>query len=258
MARRRSKKDSNRPGWLAGAVFAALMAIQLISDFKARHPLGFWLAAVGLLVVLVLCVWWWLRAQQRAADRQAEMDRNMMVIDAMTGTEFEHCVARLMRRCGFRRVKVSGGAGDLGADIIGYLPDGRRVVVQCKRFTGTVNSPHVQTFNGTARDVHRADVAMLVTSGGATGPARDLAKRLNIVLVDRDAFATWQLDEVPPIPGWKCEPPEPAANAVAAPAALPPQTIPAQATPAPPATATPSAPAPPAAAPEEPWWASEV
>ena len=236
MARRGSKKGGGSRGWSAGgAVIALLVAVQTVLDFKAHHPVGFWLVVAAVVVVLVLCVWWWARVQQRAADRHAEMDRSMIGIDSMSGAEFEHYVARLMRRCGFRRVKVSGGAGDLGADIIGYLPDGRRVVVQCKRYRGQVNSPHVQTFNGTARDVHRADVAMLVTSGGATGPARDLAKRLRIVLVDRDALGRWLVDEVPPIPGWKCRPVDSAAPA----AAVPTQVIPSQATPAAPIAATP-------------------
>lgn len=55
----------------------------------------------------------------------------------------------------------------MGADVIGRSPCGRRVVVQCKRYKGNLSSPHVQRFAGTARDIHRADVALLVTTAWA-------------------------------------------------------------------------------------------
>ncbi|WP_420814689.1 restriction endonuclease [Kineococcus siccus] len=45
---------------------------------------------------------------------------------------FEQLVARLLRRDGWREVTVSGGAGDLGADVTARHPgDGSLLVVQC-------------------------------------------------------------------------------------------------------------------------------
>ncbi len=127
-----------------------------------------------------------------AGERQlAEHERTVAVTDHMTGAEFERYVARLMRASGYRGVTVSGGSGDMGADVIGRSPCGRRVVVQCKRYAGNLGSPHVQRFAGTARDIHRADVALLVTTGRPTAQAREVARHCRITLVDRPALARW-------------------------------------------------------------------
>ncbi|MEV7231677.1 restriction endonuclease [Polymorphospora sp. NPDC051019] len=105
-----------------------------------------------------------------------------------------------MRVSGFREVSVCGGANDMGADVIAYTPDGRRVVVQCKRYKGKLGSPDVQRFAGTARDVHRADVALLVTTGTPTRPAREVARHCRITLVDRPMLTEWAATQVAPIP----------------------------------------------------------
>ena len=88
-------------------------------------------------------------------------------------------------------MRVTGRSADLGADIIASTSDGRRVVVQCKRYAGSVGSPHVQRLNGTAWTIHGAEITMLVTTGRLTANARDLAGRCGIMLVDRDALAAW-------------------------------------------------------------------
>jgi restriction system protein len=123
--------------------------------------------------------------------RRYRVRRTISATDGMTGAQFEHYVAGLMRRTGFRAVRVTGRAADLGADIVASTADGRRVVVQCKRYAGNVGSPHVQRLNGTAWTIHGAQVTMLVTTGRITANARELAGRCGIVLVDRDALAAW-------------------------------------------------------------------
>jgi restriction system protein len=112
-------------------------------------------------------------------------------------------VARLMRASGFDRVRMSGGAGDMGADVVGYAADGRRVVVQCKRYSGKLGSPDVQRFAGTARAIHGADEALLVTTGVPSAQAVQVAQLCRITLVDRPALARWVASGTPPIPGWR-------------------------------------------------------
>ncbi|MET7302198.1 restriction endonuclease [Embleya sp. NPDC005575] len=114
-------------------------------------------------------------------------------VDAMTGTRFEEHVAQLCRRDACLDVEVSGGAGDLGADVVARLPDGRNLVIQCKRLgrTRAVGSPDMQRFVGTARPVHGADVAILVTNSRFTAPARRLARTQDIVTLDRRALGRW-------------------------------------------------------------------
>jgi restriction system protein len=69
-------------------------------------------------------------------------------------------------------------------------------VIQCKhRRNGArgsaVGTPDLQVLNGTARPVHGADVAVIVTNGRVTGPAVDFAKQQRLHVVDRQTLAVW-------------------------------------------------------------------
>lgn len=162
--------------------------------YTRRHP---WQVGLGALAVVAVAggVWYLVRRARRARRRGRRLGSG---IDTMTGPEFEQYVAGLMRRTGFRSVQVTGQAADLGADITATTPDGRRVVVQCKRYAGSVGSPHVQRLNGTAWTIHHAEVTMLVTTGRLTTHALQLAVRCGITVVDRPALATWISSNRPP------------------------------------------------------------
>lgn len=163
-------------GWRVLLVLVAVGAL-------ATHPavgVGTVLGA-GLVLFLV----------RRRVGGLRGIGHDISITDTMSGPDFERYVAALMSRSGFRRVRVSGGAGDMGADIIASCPDGRRVVVQCKRYRGKLRSPDVQRFAGTARAIHRADEALLVTTGVPTAQARDVARLCRIRIVDRAALARW-------------------------------------------------------------------
>lgn len=151
------------------------------------------LAAVAGAVALA----WW-RASRR---HRLARTRSIAVADRLTGAEFEHWVADLLRRSGFTHVVVSGGAGDLGADVVARAPDQRLVVVQCKRYAADrrVGSPEVQRFAGTARQLHGADIAAIVTTATFTRPAQTTAARLGIRLVDREMLARWAAEGLLPV-----------------------------------------------------------
>jgi restriction system protein len=165
----------------------AVALLSVIAEAVREHPAVATLVVVVLLGATAAAVYLREITRRRIADHE----RQVAVTDGMSGTQFEHFTARLMRASGFRRVRVVGGSGDMGADVFAYTADGRRVVVQCKRFTGKLSSPHVQRFAGTAREIHRAEVALLVTTGHPTTQARDVALRCRITLVDRAALARW-------------------------------------------------------------------
>ncbi|MFJ8545764.1 restriction endonuclease [Streptomyces sp. NPDC093586] len=113
--------------------------------------------------------------------------------DALTPEEFERAIADLCVRDGCAEVEVVGGAGDLGADVLAVAPDGRRLVIQCKRYgeDNKVGSEELQRFGGTCFTVHEADVAILVTTSDFTAPAADYADRCGIVCVDRRRLCAW-------------------------------------------------------------------
>ncbi|GAB2746269.1 restriction endonuclease [Streptomyces bullii] len=113
--------------------------------------------------------------------------------DALTPEEFEAAIAALCARDGCSAVEVVGGAGDLGADVVAVTPDGRRVVLQCKRYgdANRVGSQDLQRFGGTCFTVHEADVAVLVTTSDFTTPAVEYADQCGIVCVDRQTLLAW-------------------------------------------------------------------
>lgn len=129
----------------------------------------------------------------REQNRRMELERSMTAIDAMGWQDFEGYVAELCRRDGCTKVLVVGGSGDLAADILGYLPDGRRLVVQVKHYAPhrKVPSGDMQKFVGMAFAEHHADVALFVATCEYSGSARQLALKHHIVALNRDLFGSW-------------------------------------------------------------------
>lgn len=164
----------------------------LLAAVPASRPVLL-LAAAGTGVLLVRHR----RARQVATSQQARLEaiRSTEVdrYHAMAPGEFEDAIAYLCRRDGCRVAYRTGGAGDLGADVIATAPDGRRIVIQCKRYgpTTRVGSADLQRFGGTCYTVHRAQVAALVTTSGFTKPAADYARSMGIHLYDHHALAAW-------------------------------------------------------------------
>ncbi|MFF1723335.1 restriction endonuclease [Streptomyces sviceus] len=135
---------------------------------------------------------------RRALFAQGKESYSLGRIQEFDGKDFEVLVAWLTHRDGMRVIRKHGGTGDRGADVISETPDGRRVVVQCKQTSRaarqTVTSTNVQTFNGTARLEHKADIALMVTNGAFSEPARDFANDHAIHLIgatELERWATW-------------------------------------------------------------------
>jgi restriction system protein len=142
----------------------------------------------------------WLSHRQQQAGWEAVRAQGLRYalsqLDALHHTKFEEAVRDLMRRDGCQDAQRVGGGGDLGADVKATDPLGRRWVIQCKhRRNGArgsaVGTPDLQVLNGTARPVHGADVAVIVTNGRVTRPAVTFAKQQRLHVVDRQTLAVW-------------------------------------------------------------------
>lgn len=142
-------------------------------------------AAVGLLFTLEA------RRRGRSWAAQRAVDEHVGYVDQMTPLEVEQLVARLLAYDGCTDVHVAGGTGDQGADVTASSPSGLRIVVQVKHWRGKVGSPHLHQFNGTAWTIHRADVALFVTTSSFTRAATTFAEGHSIELVDRAGLAAW-------------------------------------------------------------------
>ncbi|MFH8682888.1 restriction endonuclease [Streptomyces lydicus] len=130
------------------------------------------------------------------APPPAHVDPRPVELDDYAGMDadaFEEAVAGLCERDGCREVQVVGGANDLGADVVAVAPDGRSLVIQCKRYCADnkVGSQDLQRFGGTCFTVHGADVAAVVTTSAFTDPARDYADRCGILCFDHDDLVGW-------------------------------------------------------------------
>ncbi len=105
-------------------------------------------------------------------------------LKSMSPREFEHTMAELLSRLGYKDVKVIGGSGDLAVDIIAKYKDDI-VVVQCKRYTSKkVGSPELQMFIGMMVTEYKASKGIYITTSSFTKDAIELARRHRIELWD--------------------------------------------------------------------------
>ncbi|WP_432152430.1 restriction endonuclease [Streptomyces sp. bgisy029] len=137
------------------------------------------------------------RAEQRSAPPEAAHPVDYAQLDPYA---FEEAVAELCRRDGCADAEVVGGAGDLGADVVGTTPDGRRLVVQCKRYgaDNRAGSQDLQRFGGTCYAVHEAEIALVVSTGGFTEPALEYAEQCAILCYGPEELAAWSEGGAPP------------------------------------------------------------
>ncbi|MFJ9681955.1 restriction endonuclease [Streptomyces sp. NPDC101194] len=196
---RRSGRQQRADDRLLGLLVAAVLAVALVVAVVDWLLVHWWvLAAIGVLAVLAGGVRLHRKQQQARweAVRAQGLRYGLTQLDALHHTRFEDAVRDLMRRDGCRDAVRVGGAGDLGADVKATDPYGRRWVIQCKhRRNGlagsAVGTPDLQVLNGTARQVHAADVAVIVTNGRVTAPAVTFAEQQRLHVVDRHTLAVW-------------------------------------------------------------------
>lgn len=117
--------------------------------------------------------------------------RSVEDIYALTPGQFEQFVAFLFQKQGFD-ARVTGQTGDEGIDIelrrrgAGHNP---RIVVQCKRYRGSVGQPIVREFFGSF--ANEAAEGYLVTTGTFTQPAREWVAERPLRLVDGAELMRW-------------------------------------------------------------------
>jgi len=166
-------------GWILLAVLA-VEGVQALAELVEgqRTPAGIAEAAGPVLAVTALLS---LFAVRR---RHGPVETSVNEFLAMTPTEFEIAVGRILERHGYR-LTPTGGPGDLAADLTGTDPDGRPTVVQCKRYAPghPVGSRDVQLLMALGVRHHKAERLVLVTTSDFTDPARDLADEHGVDLI---------------------------------------------------------------------------
>ena len=188
-----------RAAWLKSvAVGGGLAMVLLVVFWSVVWP---YVTGAVLLGGVAAAAWWLWRTDRlvRGRDRRWRQEeavkaghRTLAEVDAMTGTEFEDLVASLCRRDGCTDVRRVGGANDNGADVVGRLPDGRSVVIQCKRYApnSTIASRELRDLLG-AKVHFGADLAVFVTTTRFSGPSAKFALQNGILAVHRDHLGLW-------------------------------------------------------------------
>lgn len=193
--KRRQRADDRLIGRLVAVVVAVVLVVAMVNWLLAH-----WWVLPALGAIAVLAGGGLLRQKRRDARWEAVRAQGLRYelprLDALHHTRFEDAVRDLMRRDGCRDALRVGGGGDLGADVKATDPYGRRWVIQCKhRRNGAagsaVGTPDLQVLNGTARQVHGADIAVIVTNGRVTAPAVVFAEQQRLHVVDRQTLAEW-------------------------------------------------------------------
>jgi restriction system protein len=116
----------------------------------------------------------------RIIDRHQPAEAAVEFHDAMTGREFELYCRDILHEAGWQAA-LTPGSGDQGADIIAEK-DGRRVVIQCKFYNGSVGNKAVQEAYAAAA-FQDAPYAAVVTNSVYTKSAHQLAHKNGVLLM---------------------------------------------------------------------------
>ncbi len=185
---RRRRRGQVSPAWLALPV-AAVFVLPWVLDFLRSSWLPLAATVVTLAVLLgaaVVVVRRLGASYRREALLRAGLDR-------LDPKRFEELAAELLRRDGFRKVRVVGGSGDRGIDVLGVAPDGSPYALQCKYYTRPLGPGGVRDFVGALHAAPYKDhQGVLVTSHYLSTQAADTARE-HVIVIDRDRLADWLL-----------------------------------------------------------------
>lgn len=123
---------------------------------------------------------------QSEADYEEEIGQTQIDIDTMSGTDFEHFCADLLRINGYTDVRVTSGSGDQSIDILAEKDD-MKWAFQCKRWgqeTHVGNDVIQKTFAGKA--FYHCNIAAVITTSTFTRKAEEYAKETGVLLWGRD------------------------------------------------------------------------
>jgi HJR/Mrr/RecB family endonuclease len=121
------------------------------------------------------------KVQSASQDNPADaLHKTWVKSGSMSGREFEHFMAELLRAAGYK-VDVVGGAGDQGVDLL--VKEGRKLIaVQCKKYGKPVGNAAVSAVYAGAKH-YGAKQAWVVAPEGFTKGAIDLAKSTGVRLI---------------------------------------------------------------------------
>jgi len=160
MPRRTSRRSRDEDAFGAAIGLAALAGFVGYGRWLML-PIPWRVVSATLVTTLLLRFSCWLVAflRRRRAARLLRTD-----LQALTPDDFERRVHMVLSDLGWSKLERRGGAGDRGVDLVGQY-QGKRYIVQCKRYAKPVPPAMVRDLVG-ALHIQRADRALLVTTSG--------------------------------------------------------------------------------------------
>ncbi|WP_129626591.1 restriction endonuclease [Candidatus Oscillochloris fontis] len=183
MARRRSGRTRSDAS-IAG--LGVVICVALFSTYRWIEGLSNeWRVAVVILALSTFCLVAWAIVN---LIRHAQRRRlNRIALSQLTPTEFELRVQQLLADLGWTKLQHHGGSGDRGTDLTGSY-QGKRYVIQCKRYRKKIPPSHIRDLIGTLY-IQKADRALLVTTSGFTAQGYAEARNQPIDLWDGETLA---------------------------------------------------------------------
>lgn len=127
------------------------------------------------------------RLKQARLERRISLDREL---GSLSPEEFEAFVATLFERDGWH-ASLTVQSSDMGIDInLTRRSDGRRAVVQCKRYKGTVGQSVVRDLFGVMTH-EGVDDGYVVTTGHFSSAAVSFSQGKPIQLIDGEGLLEW-------------------------------------------------------------------
>lgn len=173
--RRRTKKQQRE----LEDIIKFILLITVLLSYIYTRSIQFTFIALLLVLTLIVSI----SIYRKGRERERLRSSGIKDIDQMDGFLFEEYLKELYLLMGYK-VELTQSVGDYGADLI-LTKEGKRIVIQAKRYSKNVGVTSVQEIIG-AKGYYKADEARVVTNSYFTKPAINLAKELDVKLVDRD------------------------------------------------------------------------
>jgi len=184
-------------GWVPLGFVFLVLSVLIAGVGRAHGKDAGWF--LFLLLLAACAVAWGLAYRRRLGKARAAFRLGLLArscleaVDAMTGRQFEVYYASLLRSLSWTDIEVIGdrAGGDGGVDILATDPLGRRFAIQCKRYTlpRKVDIDGPRRLNGSLAHEHQRRLGLIVTSSELTKPARALAGKSGIQVIERSDLA---------------------------------------------------------------------
>ncbi|MEH7248235.1 restriction endonuclease [Neobacillus niacini] len=188
MSKRRTKKQQKK---VEAGMQLILLLVGGTTWFLTQQLYPALISVVVAMIVIIVVA-----AFIRKREKERLRNSGIADIDRMNGIEFEHYLKELYQSRGYT-AEVTSASGDYGADLL-LKKDGRKIVVQAKRYAKDVGIKAVQEVMG-AKSYYRAEEARVVSNSYFTKAARELAAKGQVMLVNRDELIDYILQLNPGI-----------------------------------------------------------